>query len=325
MDGLERFRALRTLTLQGIAKRNVDVAALEHLSALERLALDRPVSGLEAIGRLEQLTEFESPATASALSNLRGHPSLRKLILTRGTHRDLTALEACPQLTDVELWQIKQLTATLALQGAGFLVASRLQVDSSYRLFAVALVISGVGIGLIGSTGTTAITGSLGRAKQGVASAVNDTTREVGSAIGIALMGSVYASTYTDRLPTSVQALPPAAKTAVQESAAAGLEVARRLDTDRGDALAHAVRAAFVDGLSTSLLVIAAIIGVASVLVILRAPQRAERGTRANRARRPGPVVVSSDTKRVTVNALRAGIERPLASGRHRPSCETTT
>lgn len=138
-------------------------------------------------------------------------------------------------------------------------------------------------------------------------------------------MGSVYASTYTDRLPTSVQALPPAAKTAVQESAAAGLEVARRLDTDRGDALAHAVRAAFVDGLSTSLLVIAAIIGVASVLVILRAPQRAERGTRANRARRPGPVVVSSDTKRVTVNALRAGIERPLASGRHRPSCETTT
>ncbi len=112
VDGLERFRALRTLTLQGIAKRNVDVAALEHLSALERLALDRPVSGLEAIGRLEQLTEFESPATASALSSLRGHPSLRKLILTRGTHRDLTALETCPQLTDVELWQIKQLTAT---------------------------------------------------------------------------------------------------------------------------------------------------------------------------------------------------------------------
>jgi len=111
LEGLARFPALRTLALQGIAKRNVSVAAIEHATELQRLSVDQPVRDMEVIRNLGKLTELDSPATATALESLEGHPSLRRVSLHFGTYRDLSALESCPQLTDVELWQIKQLAA----------------------------------------------------------------------------------------------------------------------------------------------------------------------------------------------------------------------
>lgn len=72
---------------------------------------------------------------------------------------------------------------------------------------------------------------SLGRGQQGVASAMNDTTREVGSAVGIALRGSIYGSHYRSSLPDSVAQLPADAAESVRRSAAAGLHVADRLGT----------------------------------------------------------------------------------------------
>ena len=58
------------------------------------------------------------------------------------------------------------------------------------------LLVIGLGIGLAMSPSTTAITESLPAEKQGVASALNDTVREFGGAIGIALLGSVLNSGY---------------------------------------------------------------------------------------------------------------------------------
>jgi hypothetical protein len=94
-----------------MAKRNVSVAAIEHAESLQRLVIDQPVRDLQVIRGLKQLTEVDLPATSSTLENLAGHPSLRRLTLNHGTYRDLSALESCPHLTDIELWQIKQLTA----------------------------------------------------------------------------------------------------------------------------------------------------------------------------------------------------------------------
>jgi hypothetical protein len=111
VGGLARFTALRTLSLQGIAKRNVSVAAIEQATELQRLSVDQPVRDLEVIRNLRKLTELHSPATATALASVEGHPSLRRVSLHFGTHRDLSALESCSKLTDVEFWQIKQLTA----------------------------------------------------------------------------------------------------------------------------------------------------------------------------------------------------------------------
>jgi hypothetical protein len=110
VEGLSRFTALRSLSLEGIAKRTLSVASIEHATKLTRLELDRPVRDLQVLHTLAELTELATPATTHALESLEGHPALRRLRLQFGTHRDLTVLESCPRLMDLELWQIRQLT-----------------------------------------------------------------------------------------------------------------------------------------------------------------------------------------------------------------------
>ncbi|MER7057021.1 hypothetical protein [Streptomyces sp. NPDC000351] len=146
------------------------------------------------------------------------------------------------------------MTVGLLLLSAGLFIISRLDVGSGYLPFLGGLILVGFDIGLSGAVGTSAITGSLGRGQQGVASAMNDTTREVGSAVGIPLMGSIYGSRYRSNLHDALDQLPAEA---ARDSAAAGLHVADQLGT-RGAALTDGIRSAFMDGLSTSLIAVSA-------------------------------------------------------------------
>ncbi|MGW2635235.1 MFS transporter [Streptomyces chattanoogensis] len=166
------------------------------------------------------------------------------------------------------------MAAGLTLLSGGLFAISRVHADSGYLPFLGGLVLCGLGIGLTGAAGTAAITGSLGRGQQGVASAMNDTTREVGSAIGIALMGSVYGSHYRHALPSSIDQLPPQAAASVHGSAAAGLQVAHQAGS-QGPALEQAVKDAFISGLSASLLVVSVIVLAAAVGCLFRAPCQA--------------------------------------------------
>jgi hypothetical protein len=134
------------------------------------------------------------------------------------------------------------------------------------------MILAGFGIGLSGAVGTAAVTGSLGRGQQGVASAMNDTTREVGSAVGIALISSIYGSRYWSPLPRSVDRLPAEAAESVRHSAAAGLHVADQLGA-RCTALTDGVRSAFVDGLSASLITVSVLVVAAAIGDLLRTPK----------------------------------------------------
>jgi EmrB/QacA subfamily drug resistance transporter len=84
--------------------------------------------------------------------------------------------------------------AGLTLIAAGLLVASTMGADASYWHLLGGLVLLGLGMALAAPPATAAIVGSLPDEKQGVASAVNDTAREVGGALGIAVLGSVLAN-----------------------------------------------------------------------------------------------------------------------------------
>ena len=92
----------------------------------------------------------------------------------------------------------------LVLMACGFLVISRVGVGLNYWLFLTGIVLFAAGMGLAGTPATTAITESLPPAKQGVASAVNDTARELGSALGIALLGSVLNQQYRANVADAV-------------------------------------------------------------------------------------------------------------------------
>ncbi|MGK8486866.1 hypothetical protein [Nocardia asiatica] len=83
--------------------------------------------------------------------------------------------------------------------------------------------------------------------------------------------GSVFSSHYTSSLPALDQ-LPPVAAHAVESSAAAGLQAAAQLGP-QGEPLAAAVRSAFIDGLSASLIVVAAVVAAAALGALLRAPR----------------------------------------------------
>ena len=83
-----------------------------------------------------------------------------------------------------------------------------LDADSSYLDLVRPFLITAVGIGLCVAPTTSAIMNAVPTEKQGVASAVNDTTREVGAAIGIAVAGSVLAAQYTNALAPGLASSP---------------------------------------------------------------------------------------------------------------------
>jgi MFS family permease len=84
----------------------------------------------------------------------------------------------------------------LLLISAGFLWIRVLELNSPYLDMVWPLLMISTGIGLCTTPTTSAIMASVPDPKQGVASAVNDTTCGVGAALGIALAGSILAAHY---------------------------------------------------------------------------------------------------------------------------------
>jgi hypothetical protein len=117
---------------------------------------------------------------------------------------------------------------------------------------------------------------SLPLANAGVGSAMNDTVRLVGGALGVAVIGSVLASGYRADMGD--------APAAAQESFGAGLALAQRI----GDAdLARTATDAFVGGMHTAPLVAAAVVAAGAVLAAIFLPAREPRARTAQVARTP--------------------------------------
>lgn len=163
----------------------------------------------------------------------------------------------------------------LILMAAGLSVISFIDVDLKYWLFVIGLVLFGAGMALAGAPATTAITGSLPSEKQGAASAVNDTTREFGSALGIAILGSVLNTAYRNNIAGVTDQLPEQAAEAAEGSIAAAQAVGAQAGP-QGQTLIDAANQAFVDGASNALLVSAAVLVVGGIFVFTRAPKKGE-------------------------------------------------
>jgi EmrB/QacA subfamily drug resistance transporter len=161
----------------------------------------------------------------------------------------------------------------LALTGAGMVAFATLDAASGYPALLAAQLILGVGIGLAMTPATNAIVSALPAAKQGVASAVNDTTREIGTALGIALMGSMFNTGYRHAIDGHLAGLPGDIARQSREAPALALSAAHRL-TGGGDALVAAARHAFTSGMRLSMLIGAALLLGAAAFVWFRGPDR---------------------------------------------------
>jgi EmrB/QacA subfamily drug resistance transporter len=166
----------------------------------------------------------------------------------------------------------------LAVSALGLLAFSTLNSHSGFVTLVVAEVILAVGVGLAMTPATNAIVTSLPTAKQGVASAVNDTTREIGTALGIAIMGSMFNSGYRRALSGHLSGVPADAAAKARQAPGLALDVAHRLG-HAGDGLAAAARDAFSSGMRFSMLIGAGLLVVAALYVALRGPSRVDEIT----------------------------------------------
>jgi EmrB/QacA subfamily drug resistance transporter len=137
----------------------------------------------------------------------------------------------------------------MLLLSGGFLMLRTIGVDSSPVRVIVALVPMTAGMALAMSPMTAAIMSSVPPRRAGAGSAMNDATRELGAALGIAVMGSIASSQYSSQLAGLTSGLPEAARHAAESSISGAIQVASQLPGAAGEALKVGAESAFVDGL----------------------------------------------------------------------------
>ena len=100
--------------------------------------------------------------------------------------------------------------------------------------------------------------------KAGVGSAMNDTTRELGGALGVAILGSLVTSAYTGHLGSAIAGLSDSDQATAQSGLVGAFNVAGRLGTD-GAELVAAAKQAFVDGIGVAALTGAVVVALAAI------------------------------------------------------------
>lgn len=156
--------------------------------------------------------------------------------------------------------------AGMATFAAGLLWAAGVGAGGTYSDYLPAMLLMGTGVALTWAPTTESIMGSLPAAKAGVGSAVNDTVREVGGALGVAVLGSVLASQYASSVGSSTAALPPEAAHVAGNSIGGAVVVAQQIGGSAGTALLDVARNAYVDGFGVAL-TIAAVVALAGVVI----------------------------------------------------------
>ena len=138
--------------------------------------------------------------------------------------------------------------------------------DTTYWIIGFTVVLMAFFMGNVMAPSTDSVMGAVPPAKAGVGSAMNDVTRQIGGALGVAIVGSVLNGIYGSRMADAVAGLPAQAADLARDSIGPALEVARRLPGDAGQQLAAAARDAFVGGMGLAVLVAVAAAAVGAVL-----------------------------------------------------------
>jgi len=188
----------------------------------------------------------------------------------------------------------RRVTATgMLVFAAGLAVAATLTPSAGYTRLAIALALMGVGMGLAGAPATASIMGSLPPERANIGAAVNDTTRELGGALGVAVVGSIMSSLYAAQLAAGVpDGVPAPVLAAARESLGAAIQA--------GTAVADPARDAFVHAMSWASALVALVAALGALIAWRHLParvnapapappQRDARGPAASTARSAHP------------------------------------
>ncbi len=147
--------------------------------------------------------------------------------------------------------------AGLIIAAGAVALLSTASVDSSYWLVAAVLALLGIGLGGVMTPATNSIMGSLPLAKAGVGSAVNDTTRQIGGALGVAILGSITNVVYRSSVQSSAsfKALTATARATVRGGIGNALVTAGSLPAAARSQLALDAKRSFVHAMDLTALI----------------------------------------------------------------------
>lgn len=171
----------------------------------------------------------------------------------------------------------------LGLVSAGLLLLIGAGVGTGYPYIALSMMVLASGMGLVIAPLTASIMGSIPLGKAGVGSAVNDTTRELGGALGVAVLGSLLQSAYSGTIGDLV-GVPEPVREVASKSLGAALGAADELaqaDPAAAGQLVLAAKEGYVSGMHLALAVAAAVAVVAAALVLRYLPGKGEVGAAA--------------------------------------------
>lgn len=159
----------------------------------------------------------------------------------------------------------------------GFMLFSTIGVHTPYPLLVFYFVFVIGGIALTQSPMTAAIMSAVPPERAGAGSAMNDSTRELGSALGVAVLGSVAASQFSSHLKPALAALNPADRAEAGASLGGALQTAQHLGGEAAGHLVTAAQHAFIDGVHTAAHIGAALAVIAAIAVLKLLPSRIEQ------------------------------------------------
>ena len=219
------------------------------------------------------------------LQFVRGYSPLEAGLATLPMAMTLVAIAPRSAVLGERLGTGPVMATGFVLVAAAFGLLAFVGPTTPYAVLAVALVLLGAGMSLTAAPATGSIMSAVPMAKAGVGSAVNDTTREVGGALGIAVLGSISSGVYRSAVDLDGIALPPPLAEAAEESVGAATVIASRLPD--GAELAARAGAAFTDAFNLVSGVAAVVALAAAAMVFAVFSRRAEQ---AATDRHPHPV-----------------------------------
>ncbi|MDQ1462522.1 MAG: hypothetical protein QOI08_4006, partial [Actinomycetota bacterium] len=157
----------------------------------------------------------------------------------------------------------------MLLIATGLFLLIGLTTHTPYAYVVMCLVPLTTGIALSMSPMTASIMSAVPPRRAGAGSAMNDATRELGAALGIAVLGSVAASRYASSVAPALRGLSKVDQSSARTSIAGALRVASTLPGAAGRTLASSASHAFINGIHLAV-VVGAILAVISAVIVYR-------------------------------------------------------
>jgi Na+/melibiose symporter-like transporter len=185
----------------------------------------------------------------------------------------------------------------MVLIATGLALLARLEVGSSLVTVYTSMIPLAMGMATSMTPLTSLIMSSVPLGRAGVGSAMNDTTRELGGALGVAVLGSIVTSKYAAGITDDIADLPEQARQIADTGLTGALQVGAQIGGDQGAALIGAARQAFVEGLGAAAIIGSIVVLSAAIAARILLPREGDAFDRApTDLDRPFPAdIVDSD------------------------------